>query len=63
MSPSCMDEKYWIVSLVEECLIDERDLDFTFPEKSSAYRDTDTFFFWFFLDLLWYKEKSNIWDL
>ena len=32
-------------------------------EKSATHRDTDAFFFWFFLDLLGNQEKCNIRNL
>lgn len=58
-----MDEKYRIISFVHEVFVDEWDFDFRFPEKSTTHRNTDTFLFWFFLDLLGNQEKCNIRDL
>lgn len=58
-----MNEKYRIVSLLDEIVINLRDFIFIITEKSSAHRDTDTFFIWHFLDLLWNEEKCYIINL
>ena len=58
-----VDEKYRIVSLLEEVFIETRDFFFCFTEKSSSEGDTDTLFFWEFLCLFWYEEKCDIWNL
>ena len=58
-----MYEKYRIISFIHEVFVDERNLNFRFTEKSATHRDTDAFFFWFFLDLLGNQEKCDIRNL
>ena len=58
-----VDEKYRIVSLLEEVFIETRDFFFCFTEKSSPKGDTDTLFFGNFICFFWHEEKCDIWNL
>jgi hypothetical protein len=58
-----MQEKYRIISLLDEIVIDLRDFIFVISEKSSPDRDADTFFLWHLLDFLRDSEKCNIWNM
>jgi hypothetical protein len=58
-----MREKYRIISLLDEIVIDLRDFVFIISEESSPDRDTHSFFIWKLIELLGYSEKCEIWNL
>jgi hypothetical protein len=65
VSPSGVYEKYRIISMLDEIVIDLRDFSFIFPEEvTTAYRYTDAFLFWH-LCWGWWRliEKCDIWYL
>jgi hypothetical protein len=55
-----MEEKYGIIPFFYEVIINFRDFFFIVSEKSSSYRESDSFFCGHFFCLFWYEEKCDI---
>ena len=63
VSLSAMHEKYWIISSLDEVVIDLWYFSFIISEKSSSHRYANSSFLWLLLRPLWYREKCYIRNL